>query len=64
MDKKLTMYDMKVMPLNSIVTLYNGALEITRVPGGWIYKYTEYANLGSNHPPSIACVFIPDTTPC
>lgn len=59
MDELSTIEEMVNMPLNTTVIYYDGAMKITRVPGGWIYKFTEFARYGINFTTNIECVFVP-----
>ena len=52
--------DMFKMPLNSSYKSDDNLFSITRVPGGWIYRFMEPAKYGINYVTNINCVFVPE----
>lgn len=48
------------MPLNTIYKADDNLFSITRVPGGWIYRFMEPAEYGVNYATNSDCIFVPE----
>jgi hypothetical protein len=55
--KEKTIYDLKLHEMISVPTEVGGKIEITRVPGGWVYAF-EYA--GFRQSPIVFIPFKPE----
>lgn len=62
----MTYEEMLDMPLNTIYKADDNLFSITRVPGGWIYRFMEPAEYGVNYATNSDCIFVPEVKekPC